>query len=136
MISNYNFGFDLVESKKNSYMEVKLAGEWIKANSDPSDIVIGSGLPQLTYYSERSVYPFELAYRRDIKRQNESGLDKFILENKPKYLVESAYENEEPWAVNYPQKHPDILVPVHVYPSLQQPVVIIYKFDYTNVKEL
>ncbi len=136
MIQNYNFGFNLIESKKNSYMEVKLAGEWIKANSDPSDIVIGSGLPQLTYYSERSIYPFELAYRRDIKKQNESGLDKFILENKPKYLVESAYENEESWAVNYPQKHSDILVPVQVYPSPQQPVVIIYKFDYNNVKSL
>lgn len=130
MITNINFGFDLIESKKNSYMEVKQAGEWIKANSEPLDIIIGSGLPQLTYYSERSVYPFELSYRRDIKRQNESALDKFIFENKPKYLVESAYENEEPWAVNYPQKHPNLLIPVQAYPSPQQPLVIIYKFNY------
>ncbi|MEK6914111.1 MAG: glycosyltransferase family 39 protein [Nanoarchaeota archaeon] len=130
LIPNYNFGFDLIESKKNSYMEVKMAGEWIKKNSIPSDIIIGSGLPQLTYYSERSVYPFELSYRRDLKRQNESGLDDFIIKNKPKYLVESAYEPEEPWAKNYPLNNQNILVPVQAYPNLQQPLVIIYKFNY------
>ncbi len=132
LIPNYKFGFNLVESKKLSYMEVKQAGLWIKENSNLEDIIIGSGLPQLTYYSERSVYPFELAYRRDIVKGNESDLDKFILEKRPKYLVASAYEREEPWAFAYPQKHADILIPVQVYPSSQQPVVIVYEFEYSN----
>jgi len=130
LIPNYNFGFNLIEYKKLSYMEVKLAGEWIKENSDPSDIIIGSGLPQLTYYSERSVYPFELAYRRDLKKQNESALDQFILEKKPKYLVASAYENEEQWARLYPQKHFGLLTPIKIFGPDNQPVVIVYKFNY------
>lgn len=132
LIPNYKFGFSLIESKKLSYMEVKQAGLWIKQNSVPEDIIIGSGLPQLTYYSERSVYPFELAYRRDLTKGNESDLDKFILEKKPKYLVASAYEREEPWALSYPQKHQDILIPVQVYPNPQQPIVVVYEFDYGN----
>ncbi|MEK6830525.1 MAG: glycosyltransferase family 39 protein, partial [Nanoarchaeota archaeon] len=117
LIPNYKAGFNLIESKKLSYQEVKMAGEWIKQNSLPSDIVIGSGLPQLTYYSERSVYPFELAYRRDLAKGNESDLDNFIKEKKPRYLVISAYEREEPWAFGYPQKHPEMLVPVQAYPN-------------------
>lgn len=132
LIPNYRFGFSLIESKKLSYQEVKLAGEWIKQNSNLEDIIIGSGLPQLTYYSERNVYPLELAYRRDIVKGNESDLDKFILEKRPKYLVASAYEREEPWAFAYPQKHADILIPVQVYPNAQQPIVIVYQFDYDN----
>jgi len=132
LIPNYKFGFNLIESKKLSYYEVKQAGEWIKQNSVPEDIVIGSGLPQLTYYSERSVYPFELAYRRDIKKGNESDLDKFILEKRPKYLVVSAYEREDPWVYSYPEKHKDILTPVQAYPSPEQPIVIVYGFNYDN----
>ena len=132
LIPNYKFGFNLIESKKASYYEVKQAGEWIKQNSVPEDIIIGSGLPQLTYYSERSVYPFELAYRRDLVKGNESDLDKFILEKKPKYLVASAYEREEPWALAYPQKNQDILISVQAYPNPQQPIVIVYQFDYNK----
>lgn len=136
LIPNYKFGFNLIDGKKLSYQEVKMAGEWIKQNSNLEDIVIGSGLPQLTYYSERSVYPFELAYRRDLTKGNESDLDKFILENKPKYLVASVYEREEPWAFAYPQKHADILIPVQAYPNAQQPAVIVYQFDYDNINSL
>ncbi len=134
LIPNYKFGFSLIDSKKSSYQEVKLAGEWIKQNSNPEDIVIGSGLPQLTYYSERSVYPFELSYRRDIPRLGEDDLDKFILENKPKYMVLSAYQVEEPWATNYPQKHSDLLVPIKAFGPNNQPVVIIYWFNHEKVR--
>ncbi|MBS3094020.1 hypothetical protein J4456_05580 [Candidatus Pacearchaeota archaeon] len=38
-------------SKISSYQEIKMAGEWIKANSNPEDIIVGGSLPQLTYYS-------------------------------------------------------------------------------------
>ncbi len=136
LIPNYKFGLSLVESKKASYYEVKQAGEWIKQNSNPEDIIVGSGLPQLTYYSERSVYPFELAYRRDIKKTGESELDRFILEKRPKYFVASAYEKEEQWTFAYPEKHKDVLIPVQAYPNTQQPLVIVYKFDYNNIKSL
>ena len=59
-IPNYNFGFDLIGSKEASFREVKLAGEWIKANSNPEDIVITASMPQNSYYSERATYNFYL----------------------------------------------------------------------------
>src|SRR3989344_1504683 len=132
MIPNYQFGMELIDLKKSSYIEIKQAGEWIKENSQATDIIVGGSLPQLTYYSERSVYPFELAYRRDLQKQNESALDKFIFENRPKYFSISTYEADKPWTFAYPQKHADLLRPVQVYPSAQQPVLVIYEFDYSN----
>jgi 4-amino-4-deoxy-L-arabinose transferase-like glycosyltransferase len=134
MIPNYNFGNSLVDSKKAGYIEIRQAGEWIKANSNPEDIILGGSLPQLTYYSERTVYPFHLAYRRDIEKKEEADLDKFILENRPKYFSISGYEAEKDWAFAYPQKHSDLLTPVQAFPPTEQPILIIYRFDYSNIE--
>ena len=131
LVPNYNFGFDLIESKKTSYIQVKQAGEWIKANSEPGDIIIGGSLPQLSYYSERTVYPFSLAYRRDIERSDEAGLNRFILENRPKYLSISVLEPEQPWMFAYPNRHQAALTPVQAYGPQEQPILIIYRFNYS-----
>lgn len=132
LVPNYQSGFNLIESKKASYIEIKQAGEWIKANSNPEDIIVGGSLPQLTYYSERTVYPFHLAYRRDLPRFNESDFDKFILENRPIYFMISGYEKDMPWAFAYPSKHSDLLIPVQAFGQQERPILVIYRFDYNN----
>jgi len=133
-IPNYNFGFDLIGSKEASFREVKLAGEWIKANSNPEDIVITASMPQNSYYSERATYNFYLAPRRDMERKNATQFYEFIEEKKPKYLVISAYEQPAhsiyTWATNYPQDFPERVTPVKVYQQGEQPVLIIYAFNY------
>lgn len=131
LIPNYEFGFDLIESKKLSYNEIKEAGEWIKANSEPSDIIIGGSLPQLTYYSERTVYPLHLGYRREIERSNEQERNQFILDNRPRYYSISVLEADPQWTFEYPAKYPELLKPVHFIGNPQQPTLIIYEFVYT-----
>jgi 4-amino-4-deoxy-L-arabinose transferase-like glycosyltransferase len=130
MMPNYEFGNQLIDSKVHSYEEVKQAGEWIKANSEPSDIIVGSGLPQLSYYSERSVYPFELAYRRDLEKKNLQELEEFIEKERPVFLVASAYEPEEEWARTFPETHQDMLTAVAGFPATDQPRVIVFRFNY------
>jgi len=130
LIPNIIFGNNLVELKKTSYLEVKQAGLWIKENSNPKDIIISDSLPQITYYSERSTYPFSLNYRRDIKGQNESALLDFIRENKPRYMTLTSFETQYDWAIAFPQNHPDLVAPVKVYEQNGQPVFIIYEFKY------
>jgi len=133
-IPNYNFGHNLIESKKASFIEVKQAGEWIKTNSKPEDIVITASMPQNSYYSERPTYNFYLAPRRDMERKNASQFYEFIEEKKPKYLVISAYEQPAhsiyTWATNYPQDFPDRVTPVRVFSQGEQPILIIYAFNY------
>jgi len=136
VIPSFMFGKALTLSKKTSYQEIKWAGEWIKENSAPEDIIIGGSLPQLTYYSERSVYPFELAYRREMKRTGEEELSKFILEKRPRYYSISAIEREEQWAYEFPGKHTDILTPIKVFEMGGQPVLVIYEFKYDNIVSL
>ncbi|MEN9626416.1 MAG: hypothetical protein RL557_744 [archaeon] len=136
LIPNYFFGHALIDAKKSSYQEIKMAGEWIKEHSNPEDIIVGGSLPQLTYYSERSVYPFELAYRREMKKTGEAELDRFVLEKHPRYYSISIIEPDEQWAYQYPQKHQDMLIPVQVYESGGQPVLAIYEFNYQKVNSL
>ena len=132
LIPNIIFGNTIIESKKTSYLEVKQAGLWIKQNSNPKDIIISDSLPQITYYSERSTYPFNLAPRRDMERKNESDLLGFIKTNKPKYMTLTAFERQDDWAMAFPQNHPDLVAPVQVYNQNEQPVFIIYEFKYGN----
>ncbi len=131
---NMKFGNDLVESKKPSFLEVKQAGEWIKANSEPDDIIITASTPQNTYYSERPTYNFYLAPRRGMEPQNATGFYEFIEREKPKYLVLSMYEqaanSRYTWAPNYPQEYPDRVTPVQAFYQGEQPVLIIYEFNY------
>jgi 4-amino-4-deoxy-L-arabinose transferase-like glycosyltransferase len=131
LIPNILFAGSLTGSKITSYLEVKQAGEWIKENSNPEDIVISDSLPQTIYYSERQTYPFSLAYRRDITPKNESDLDLFVKENKPKYLILSILESHPEWAYSYPEKNSELLVPVKAYQQNGQPTLVIYKFNYS-----
>lgn len=134
LIPNIKWGNNLIENKKTSYLEVKLAGEWIKANSKLEDIVIASSLPQINYYSERLTYPYHLAYRRDLPRKNETEFHEFLEKERPRYLVLSAFEpaadDAAPWVANYPKNYPDKVTPVQVYRQGEQPVLIIYEFNY------
>jgi 4-amino-4-deoxy-L-arabinose transferase-like glycosyltransferase len=124
------FGFDLTDNKQTSYLEVKEAGLWIKDNSNANDLVVSASLPQTEYYSERSTYPFDLSYRRDIPKANQSEFDNFIRTKRPKYLILSAFEYHEQWQYDYPQNHSNIMTPVKVYNQNNQPVLVIYQFKY------
>ena len=131
LIPNFLFANSLIESKKTSFMEVKLAGEWIKENSNPEDLIVSNSLPQIAYYSERSTYPYDLAYRRDIHHGNETDFDEFVESKKPRYLILSNLEPHEDWALQLPVKYPESLIPVQVYTQGEQPVLVIYEFNYS-----
>ncbi len=139
LIPSYQWANQLIESKKTSYLEVKQAGEWLKQNSNPGDIVLSVSLPQTMYYSERPTYPFNMA-SEDFRRRDptipEYGLDKegfenFIKDKKPRYLIVSVFEVHPDWTQQYLNENKDNLIPVKVYNQNQQPVLIIYKFIYS-----
>jgi len=131
LIPNLIFGNSLTDAKKTSYLEVKQAGEWIKANSNPDDIIISDSLPQITYYSERSTYPYTLAYRRDLPQKNETDFYEFVKTQKPKYMILSVFEQSADWTYSYPETHKDLLTPVKAYMQGQQPVLVVYEFNYS-----
>jgi 4-amino-4-deoxy-L-arabinose transferase-like glycosyltransferase len=125
IIPNIAWGNTLTEQKIPSYLEIQQAGIWIKENSNSSDMVITQSRPQMVYYAERSVQNSTSKILED-----EPNFEKEMVELKPRYLVLSSYEQSPDWLYNYPQNHPDKLIPVQTYPQTQQPMVIIYEFKY------
>jgi 4-amino-4-deoxy-L-arabinose transferase-like glycosyltransferase len=131
LIPGFLFANNLIDFKLNSYSEIKQTGEWIKENSNPQDIVISNSLPQIAAYSERSTYPYDLAYRRDLTHGNESTFIEFVKTEKPRFLMISAFESQEDWIQGYLVKNQASLTPVKVLSQNNQPVVIVYEFKYS-----
>jgi len=120
--SNYSFSNTMIDSKLTSYVEVQQAGEWMKQNSEPTDIIISESRPQITYYSERTTYGLgQLG-------PNETAFEENMSRIKPKYLMLSSFEYHENWAYTYPERHNSTLVPVQAYYQNEQPVVVIYRY--------
>ncbi len=106
MISNLALSNSLIEQKKATYLPVKQAGELIKADSNPEDIVMSTSLPQITYYSERSTYPFDIknhslnAGAKELMNYSdgEAGFKQFLLDKKPRYIMASfIFETYPDW---------------------------------------
>ncbi len=112
----------VIQNKKESYMEVKKAGLWIKENSSPGDIVLSMSIFQNMYYSERKTYRIP---------QNQTEFHRIVKDLKPEYYVVSIFENHPSWSYSYPEETPS-LFPVKVYKKQNQPVLIIYKFLYNG----
>ena len=138
--SNLSWSKELIEAKSTSYLEVKQAGEWIKQNSLPEDIILSVSLPQTMYYSERKTYPFDIGSQDMCARdtalcnkysEGEKGFEEFIKENKPKYLIVSAFEVHPDWTNSYINNNQQSLIPVQAYMQNQQPVLVIYQFKYS-----
>ncbi len=72
----------IIKLKKDSFIQVKEAGFWLKENSAPQDKVITSFLPMLAYYSERQITTFP---------GSEEELIPAIKKEKPKYLLISIF---------------------------------------------
>jgi hypothetical protein len=125
LIPNVIWGNTLTEGKMTSYAEIQQAGLWIRENSELSDLVITASRPQIIYYAERSVQTSDPAVW-----DNATYFEILINELKPRYLVLSSYEQSPEWVYNYPQEHPDKLVPVKVYYQNEQPIVVVYEFKY------
>ncbi|MBU1203789.1 MAG: glycosyltransferase family 39 protein [Nanoarchaeota archaeon] len=121
--SQFKMGKSLIDSKKDSYLELKQVGLWLKENTEKDVIVLNNGVPQNTYYSERETSTVGTDYEEEF-------LDE-MRERKPDYLVLSIWERSQPWLYSYPQNHPEMLKPVMVFgrEGEQMPRAVIYKFE-------
>jgi len=92
---------EIILAKKDSYSQVKEASLWIKENSNPNDKIISNSIPQMQYYTDRSVYYIE---------EKEE-----VIKLKPKYYIVSIYEQSAPSYYELPEKNKDKFKAVQVY---------------------
>jgi len=122
LFSHYQASNTLIDSKKDSYLQVKQASLWIKEHSNKSATVFTISWPQNIYYSERKTY---------VPSNNESEFEQQLKDIKPDFFVISLYEKYYDWAYSYPQEHPDKFEVAQVYyldVQKQQPSLIIYRY--------
>jgi len=116
-IYQIKYATELVNSKKDSYLQVKDAALWMRDNSKLRDIIISNSIPQTQYYSDRSTYYEENATK--------------VLELKPKFYTVSMYEQSSQEYYKFPEANPNLLKVVHVYYIDQEktkPSLVIYEF--------
>ncbi len=135
MMPNILLAKNMIEEKKSSFIEVKEAGLWIKENSNSSDIIISTSLPQITYYSERSTYPFDFWFKNEEFSDYSpdiNGFLQFVEDKKPRYMILSVYESAgiPEWAKTLPETNRELVTPVKVYNQGENPILIIYEFKY------
>lgn len=123
MIPNLLWANQLTEVKKTSYYPLKEAGFWLKKNSEPEDIVMSNSMPYVMYYAERYSLPIN---------KNMTKFEEEIEKFKPRFLLVSIFEHHDPWMYEYPQKHNNTLIPIQAYTQGDQPLLIIYEFNYSK----
>ncbi len=134
----------LINMKKDTYGEEKLAGLWIKENfprEDPK--IITASVVQIAYYSEGYTYGFynkppkdcidlygKLKATEECQTKTEQQFEEKIENINPDYYIVHVFEPvfTPEWAYTYPQRHPELLEPVQVYSQNNQPLLAIYKF--------
>lgn len=116
---------ELIISKKDTYIQLKYAGEWMKENSDKNDLIFTSAVPQTSYYAERNVSSLT---------KTEDEFNKIIATLKPKFLEITSLEGYPEWVYGWPEKNKNLVVPVIAYfsdPENTRLVLAVYQFvDY------
>jgi len=113
---------ELVEIKKDSYEPIKVAGLWIKDNSNEGDIILSKSPTQITYYSEREnvgLVPVNEDFKKKIK------------EIKPRYVMVSVFEQHTPELLQSVDALRDNLQVVQAYfadAEGKQPILVVYEF--------
>ena len=133
-IPNLQWGNQLTEMKKTSYHELKLAGEWLKENSDLQDVIVTNSFPQISYYSERRVATFSGGLRNPEDHLgviSQEEFNEFMQQEKPRFIVLSIFENHKDWMYSYPKDNPN-WIPVIAFPPTTQPLLIIYEYQINN----
>lgn len=119
----------IIKNKLNSYSQIRDAGLWVRANSNPEDIVLSRSLPQTVYYTERKTLTFS--------QFNESQFFELVKKHKPSLMIETIFEPHHipEWGYNPTEKMMKMLIPIQAWyadPQQTQLMVIVYKIVYES----
>lgn len=113
---------NMIKSKKDTYVHEKFGGEWLKQNTNPSDVLIGCGQSiQILYYSERKFY---------FNKETES-LERMIREKKPKFYVLDLWD-VSCQDVRYPLESQDKMQLANVWfydQEQKQPIYLVFEIN-------
>ncbi len=110
----------LIKSRKDSYLQVKQAGLWLKENSQKEDVIVTKSWPHIQFYSERQA----------IRLPNTEEEFEILKSSDPniRFLMISIFEPHQEWAYAYPQKQNLTAIQGYFADAQRtQPTLIIYR---------
>jgi len=116
----------LTKLKKASFMPVRQAALWMKENSEIGEKILSISYTQTVYYSERNVSSYS-----EIESAEE--FDKYLADNKPRFLTVSVFEPHPQWIHSWLQENQDRFAVVQAYfadEARTQPLLIVYELKY------
>jgi len=117
------YGDAIMENKKGSYSEIKLAAEWMKENSNPNEIMMSVSYPQTLFYSQREVVTYS--------NMNQSTFEEYVKLNRPTYLMVSIIEPNHPQFIfQWIQDDSKVMIVDAHTDQAGNPLVITYRFLY------
>jgi hypothetical protein len=111
----------IMEVKKGSYHDVKLAAEWMAANSVKNEGILSISYPQTVWYSGRNVMTYS--------QMNVTTLEEYIHNNHPTFLTISIYEPHPQWIYEWVSNESNAY-PVNAYYldlAKTQPSLVVYR---------
>jgi hypothetical protein len=115
----------IINSRKDSFLQMKQGFEWIKQNSPKESIILGSGIePYAVYYAERNYASLPSSEGFNLA-QNKSDLEKI----KADYLVVHRFTAQQPYIGEYLQNQ-DKWEPINAFffdAEKKDLALIIYK---------
>jgi len=119
---------NLIENKKDSYLQVKEAAIWMKENSNADDKIFSISYPQTSYYSER-----EVLTSMDIEGINDTkSFEEFLQREKPRYIELSVFETHPQWLYDWSRESIK-LTPVQAFfadNTQKQALLVVYEKTY------
>jgi len=103
-----NHANSIIESKKDSYSQVKDAAVWMKSISPVEAKILSISYTQTVYYSERNVSTYS-----GIKSAAE--FEEYLNATRPDLLVVSVFEPHPQWIYDYVQQNNQTFRPINAY---------------------
>ena len=110
-----------IESRKDSYLQVKEAALWVKSNSNQDEIIYTQSPTQTTYYAERYSKGIPATYEEFVEQQKEDNSRFFII---------STFEKHPDWVYLEVEQKKEEFIPVQAYMANEnQPLLVIYQYN-------
>jgi len=125
----------LINGKIDSYSQVKQAGLWIKDNSNITDTIFSTSIPQITYYSERETYSPN-SVNNTIPINSSDELAAQFKEKSPKFFADSVFETRGSFIQEFVDKNQGALTVVQAYfldPQQKSPALVIYSINSSKI---
>ncbi len=120
--SQLAFADQIIQAKKDTYIQERLGGEWVKQYTSPGEPLVGCcQTVQILYYTERTFTRIE----------DNDALEKFIKEKRPRFYI---LDFLDPFCSNvrYPIENPDKMRLANIFfydQEQKQPVYLIFEIN-------